>query len=113
MLAKADLPIAARYASLCTDDSIRERIFGRVLAEHSRTRDVVLRVTEQRALLEEDPVLQRSIRLRNPYVDPLSYLQVEALRRLGEASEDADREPWERVARVAVQGIAAGLRNTG
>ncbi|MFW5921528.1 MAG: phosphoenolpyruvate carboxylase, partial [Polyangiales bacterium] len=113
VLAKSDMPIAERYASLCTDEAVRERIFGLVQSEYARTTDVVLRVTGQKALLDEDPVLQRSIRLRNPYVDPLSYLQVEALGRLGAAEDHAEREPWERVARVAVQGIAAGLRNTG
>ena len=69
---------------------------------------LVLAVTGQAELLGEDPVVQRSVRLRNPYVDPLSYLQVEALRRsrAGDAAFAA-------VARSAVRGIAGGLRNTG
>jgi phosphoenolpyruvate carboxylase len=124
-LAKTDLPIASRYAELCRDAAIRDRVFGAIRDEHDRTVDAVLRVTGQSALLDEDPVVKRSIRLRNPYVDPLSYLQVEALRRLQDEAEEQARPPrgsvppsaadggWERVARVAVQGISAGLRNTG
>ncbi|HJL19513.1 MAG TPA: phosphoenolpyruvate carboxylase [Sandaracinaceae bacterium LLY-WYZ-13_1] len=110
-LGKADLPIARRYAELCADRTVGERIFGRIEEEHDRTVRQVLEVLGQEALLDDDPVLQRSIRLRNPYVDPLSYLQIVALRRAGE--EGSQRRAWERVARVAVQGIAAGLRHTG
>lgn len=107
-LAKSDLPIAARYATLVEDPEVRDRIYGRVRDELERTRAWLLRITGAAELLDDDPVTQRSIRLRNPYVDPLSYLQVEALRR-----SRAGEPGWEEVARVAVQGIAAGLRNTG
>lgn len=114
VLAKSDMPIAARYAGLCTDDTIRERIFGKVERELERTRDVILRITGQKELLDDDPMIQRSIRLRNPYVDPLSYLQLEALRRIRAREGGGDAEgSWESVARVTVQGVAAGLRNTG
>ena len=112
-LAKSDLPIAARYAALCEDDRTRS-LFDVIAAEYARTVEAVLRVTGRSELLGDDPVLARSIRLRNPYVDPLSYLQVEALRRLRAADTPAeDREAWARVARVTVQGIAAGIRHTG
>lgn len=111
MLAKADMPIAQRYAGLCRDPAVRARIFGRIREEFDRTRETLLRASGLAGLLDEDPVLQRSIRLRNPYVDPLSYLQVEALRRARGDGRDAPE--WEQVARSAVQGIAAGLRNTG
>ena len=107
-LAKTDIPIATRYAALCPDPGRRQRIFGAILEEHARTVRLVLAVTGQDALLGEDPVVQRSIRLRNPYVDPLSYLQVEALRR-----SRAGDEAFAAVARSAVRGIAGGLRNTG
>jgi phosphoenolpyruvate carboxylase len=112
-LAKTELPIAERYAALCGDAAVRDRIFGRIKAEHDRTGDLLLKVMGQAELLADDAVLRRSIQLRNPYVDPLSYLQVEALRHMRAAADPAAREPWAKVARVAVQGIAAGLRNTG
>jgi len=108
-VAKSDMPIAARYAELCEDPDVGRRIFERIRDEHALTVEWLLRVIEQDALLDDDPVLQRSIRLRNPYVDPLSYLQVVALRRARETGDEA----WARVARAAVQGIAAGLRHTG
>ena len=110
-LAKADLHIASRYASLCRDPDVSHHVFGRIRDELERTTKTLLRVTQQERLLDDDPVLRRSIQLRNPYVDPLSYLQVQALRHIRE--EDEPRETWERVARMAVQGIAAGLRHTG
>jgi phosphoenolpyruvate carboxylase len=111
-LAKADMPIAARYAALCSQPEVAGPIFDRVRAEYALTCQLVLQLTRQEQLLDNDPTTQRSLRLRDPYVDPLSYIQVEALRRL-RASEEALRDAWERTARVTVQGIAAGLRNTG
>ncbi|HJL26656.1 MAG TPA: phosphoenolpyruvate carboxylase, partial [Polyangiaceae bacterium LLY-WYZ-15_(1-7)] len=109
-LAKVDLAIGRRYAELCPDEDVRERVFGRICHEHDATRAAVLRVSGAPMLLHDDPVVRGSIELRNPYVDPLSYLQVEALRRARSGDEP---EAWDAVARVAVQGIAAGLRNTG
>lgn len=106
-LAKADMPIAERYARLCDDRRLCEKVYGRARREFERTRAQLLALTGEGELLEDDPVLQRSIRLRNPYVDPLSYLQVEALGR------GPDADAWNRLVRATVQGIAAGLRNTG
>jgi phosphoenolpyruvate carboxylase len=113
-LAKTDLPIASRYAALCESAPDRA-LFEVIAAEFSRTVAAVLRLTGRAELLADDPVLQRSIRLRNPYVDPLSYLQVEALRRLRSGADlsPAERATWSRVARTTVQGIAAGIRHTG
>jgi phosphoenolpyruvate carboxylase len=112
-LAKSDFPIASRYAALCADETVRS-LYDVIAAEHRRTIDAVLRVAGRTELLGDDPVLARSIRLRNPYVDPLSYLQVEALRRLRDAdTPEEERAAWARVARVTVQGIAAGIRHTG
>ena len=114
-MAKTDLPIAARYADLCQDPDVRT-LFDVIAEEFERTRVAVLTVTCREELLAEDPVLSRSIRLRNPYVDPLSYLQVEAMRRLRSSTGAADAEAqtaWALVARVTVQGIAAGIRHTG
>jgi phosphoenolpyruvate carboxylase len=109
-MAKADLPIARRYAALVEDVELRERVFSRIVEEFERTRRVVLRATGQTRLLEENPVLARSIRLRNPYVDPLSLIQVGLLRRkrAGERGEELDY-----AMAATINGISAGLRNTG
>jgi phosphoenolpyruvate carboxylase len=109
-LAKADLSIARLYAGLVSDAVVRERVFGMLLEEFERTKAVVLRLTGQTMLLEKNPVLARSIRLRNPYVDPLSLIQVELLRRK-RRGEDADNINYALAA--TINGIAAGLRNTG
>jgi phosphoenolpyruvate carboxylase len=109
-MAKADLSIARRYAELVPDAALRERMFGRVEEEFERTRRMVLRITGQTRLLETNPVLARSIRLRNPYVDPLSLIQVNLLRRK-RAGEESDALDYALAA--TINGISAGLRNTG
>ncbi|MHC4831057.1 MAG: phosphoenolpyruvate carboxylase, partial [Planctomycetota bacterium] len=109
VLAKSDLDIAARYAELAGD--IGARLFPIIREEHARSIDALLELREAHALLERDPTLQRSIRLRNPYVDPMSFLQVDFLRRWREGGRE-DRE-LERVLVQTVRGIARGLRNTG
>jgi phosphoenolpyruvate carboxylase len=113
-LAKSDLAIASRYADLC-DNATDRGVFDVITAEHARTVAAVLTATGRDELLANDPVLSRSIRLRNPYVDPLSYLQVEAIRRLRDPAHrtPADTQAWEHVAHVTIQGIAAGIRHTG
>ncbi len=109
-LAKADFGIARLYASLVEDEGLRERVFHTLEAEFDKTRRMILAVTEQRDLLERNGVLSNSIRLRNPYVDPMSLLQVELLRRkrAGERSDELDR-----AITATINGISAGLRNTG
>jgi phosphoenolpyruvate carboxylase len=109
-MAKADLSIAARYAELVEDAALRERHFRMLGDEFRRTRRVLLDITGQRELLEQNPVLARSIRLRNPYVDPMSLIQVSLLRRKrgGEDSEELNY-----ALAATINGIAAGLRNTG
>jgi len=109
-LAKADFGIARLYASLVKDPALRDRVFTLLEAEFDRTRRMVLAITEQSDILERNPVLANSIRLRNPYVDPMSLLQVELLRRKrsGESSEELDR-----AITATINGISAGLRNTG
>ncbi|HJP92539.1 MAG TPA: phosphoenolpyruvate carboxylase [Pyrinomonadaceae bacterium] len=109
-LAKADLSIARLYAELVSDAALRERVFGMLFEEFERTKWVVLRLTGQRTLLEKNPVLARSIRLRNPYVDPLSLIQVELLRR---KRRGEDNENLNYALAATINGIAAGLRNTG
>lgn len=109
-LAKSDLDIAARYASLVPDTALRERIWQRIAQEHALAVAEILALTDQDRLLERDPVLRRSIDRRNPYVDPISFVQVELLRRAraGAASDDTMRT----ILRT-VNGIAGGLKNTG
>jgi phosphoenolpyruvate carboxylase len=109
-MAKADLTIARLYAELLSDTALRERVFEMIDEEFQRTRRMLLRVTGQTRLLETNGVLARSIRLRNPYVDPLSLIQVELLRRkrAGEESEELNY-----ALAATINGIAAGLRNTG
>ncbi|HEX9108170.1 MAG TPA: phosphoenolpyruvate carboxylase, partial [Longimicrobiales bacterium] len=109
-MAKADLGIARLYAGLVDDPALRERVFQLVQDEFERTRRMLLRVTGQERLLQRNPVLARSIRLRNPYVDPMSLIQVDLLRRkrAGENGEELDR-----AIAATINGISAGLRNTG
>ena len=109
-LTKVDLPLAQLYSELVPDRELRERVFSMVQEEYQRTRRVVLAVTGQARPLENNPSLARSLRLRTPYVDPLSLIQIELLRRkrAGEESEELNY-----VLAATISGIAAGLRNTG
>ncbi len=109
-MAKADLSIARLYSTLVPDAALRERIFSLIAEEFTRTRRQLLSLKNQQELLDGNPVLLRSIRLRNPYVDPLSLIQVELLRRkrAGENSEELNYALGS-----TMNGIAAGLHNTG
>ena len=109
-LAKVDLGIASLYASLVPEEAIRARLFGAFEAEYKRSLAAVLAVTGQKELLETNAVLARSIRLRNPYVDPLSLIQVDLLRRK-RAGEDTPE--LNRAIAGTINGISAGLRTTG
>ena len=109
-MAKADLTIARLYASLVEDAELRERVWQMIVEEFERTRKAILSVTGQKELLETNPVLSRSIRLRNPYVDPMSLVQVDLLRRK-RAGEDSEALNY--ALGATINGIAAGLHNTG
>jgi len=109
-LAKSDFGIAQLYASLVADSGIRDRVFSKLEAEFHRTRRSILAITGQSELLENNQVLARSIRLRNPYVDPISLIQVDLLRRK-RAGDDSDA--INRALSATINGISAGLRNTG
>lgn len=109
-LAKVDLPLARQYASLVPDPELRERVFTMLVDEFHRTRRMVLEVTGQSHLLETNPDLARSLSLRNPYVDPMSLIQIELLRRKRSGTETDDLNY---VLAATINGIAAGLRNTG
>ncbi len=127
-LSKADMHIAQHYTLLVDDEKLRQRLSHDILDEYERTRRILLKIVGGKALLDATPVLQRSIRLRNPYVDPLSYFQVMLLRRLralggplvldettrqraGEQEQERARLTY--AVLLTINGIAAGLRNTG
>ena len=127
-LSKADLHIAQDYASLVDDELLRERISLTILEEYERTRNIVIKIVGGKALLDATPVLQRSIRLRNPYVDPLSYFQIMLLRKLralggpilldednlqSASEQEHERARLTYAVLLTINGIAAGLRNTG
>lgn len=126
-LSKADMHIASYYAMLVEDESLRQRISNTIQAEYERTQRLVVQIVGGRQLLDTSPVLQESIRRRNPYVDPLSYFQVALLRHLralggplmlDQQQEAATPEEQERAnltyaVLLTINGIAAGVRNTG
>ncbi|CAA9472611.1 MAG: Phosphoenolpyruvate carboxylase, partial [uncultured Rubrobacteraceae bacterium] len=113
-LAKSDLRIAYSYTSLVSDEGVRDRMWARISEEHAACVDSLLLITGSENLLDDTPVLQRSIRLRNPYVDPLSYVQVSLLRRLRDLPEGSpEREGVLKTLLLTVSGISSGLLNTG
>lgn len=110
VLSKTDMAVASRYVAMVRDEALRNRVFGRIVEEHKQAREGLLWLTGQKELLEGNPMLQRSIASRFPYVDPLNHVQVELLKRHREGDTD------ERLARgihLSINGIATGLRNTG
>jgi phosphoenolpyruvate carboxylase len=111
----ADMEIAKMYSNLVPDKKISEKIFNEIKDEYKRSEEAILEITGESAFLDNDPNLQRSIKLRNPYIDPLNFLQVEMLRRLRALSdpEGKDAESLREVIVITINGIAAGLRNTG
>jgi len=113
-LAKADLGIAALYADLVSDAALRTQIFSQMQAEHERACRLLCQITDQAELLELSPVLKRSIDRRNPYVDPLNFIQVALLLRLRAATPGTDEyEAVMTVVLSTINGIAAGMKTTG
>jgi phosphoenolpyruvate carboxylase len=114
-LAKADFGIARLYASLVEDEALRNRVFTTLEAEFNLTHRMILEITQQESLLKTNPVLNHSIRLRNPYVDPMSLIQVELIRRkrTAAANNEPDSPELSRAISATINGISAGLRNTG
>ena len=113
-LAKADLLIAKEYGSLVKESAIADRIFNLIKAEYELTSSIILQITGQQEILDNVPVIQESIKLRNPYVDPLSYMQVELLTELRALRENNEDDAiLLREVLLTINGIAAGLRNTG
>ncbi|MBM3832595.1 MAG: phosphoenolpyruvate carboxylase [Verrucomicrobia bacterium] len=112
-LAKTDLYIAERYASLVRSKSTRDRIFGMIAGEFHRSVNAVLKITGRSQLLGQHPVLSESIRLRNPYVDPLHYLQIRFLRTWRRLDPKERPESLRRLLALTVNGIAFGMKSTG
>jgi phosphoenolpyruvate carboxylase len=115
VLSKTDLAVASRYAELVTDKKLRNSVFKRIVDEHERTTACLTTITGARERLANNPLLARSIKNRFAYLDPLNHLQVELIKRHRAATADG-REIDERVRRgihLSINGIAAGLRNTG
>jgi len=110
VLAKSDIAIASRYAELVSDRDLRERIFSRLRAEWSASIEALLAIMGQDQLLEGNPLLARSIRNRFPYMDPLNHMQIELLKRY--RAGDADEDVVTGI-HLTINGIAAGLRNSG
>jgi phosphoenolpyruvate carboxylase len=114
VLAKSDLRIAARYVELVDDKRAAKRIFGAVKAEWERTQEALGAITGDSSRLESNPALARSIEHRFPYLDPLNHLQVELMRRYRMRREGApENDRVRRGIHLSINGIAAGLRNTG
>jgi phosphoenolpyruvate carboxylase len=113
MLAKADMHIARRYADLVPDQALADEIFAHINAEHERSCRLICALAEIDNILDRDKALQESIKRRSLYIDPLNYLQVELLSRFRSAQTDAEREDIEAAILLSINGIAAGLKNTG
>ena len=114
-LIKADMDIATLYVGLVPDEEMGRHFFGMILDEYQRTREAVLSISGHANLLDAEPVTKRAVQVRNPYVDPLNYVQVEMLRRLRALSdpEGEEAQALREVITITINGIAAGLRNTG
>jgi phosphoenolpyruvate carboxylase len=113
-LAKADMGIAELYASLVKEKDIRDEIFPQMKAEHERACEMICKITDQKQLLSKSPIMQRSIERRNPYVDPLNFIQVALLRNLRESQPDTpEHEALLSTVLSTVNGIAAGMKTTG
>jgi phosphoenolpyruvate carboxylase len=113
-LAKSDLRIAENYTALVSDPAVRYRLWTRISEEHDACVRAILLITENENLLDDSPILQRSIRLRNPYVDPLSYVQVALLRRLRALPERSpEREDVLNTLLLTISGVSSGMLNTG
>lgn len=113
-VAKADMGIAELYASLVDDESLRQSFFNRIKSEHTLTHDMICKITGQAELLDTMPAIKTSIERRNPYVDPLNFLQVALIRQLRQM--DSESEEYKHVldaTLATINGIAAGMKTTG
>jgi phosphoenolpyruvate carboxylase len=112
-LAKTELGIAQDYAALVKSAVVRKKVFGMIKAEYLRSVQMVLKVTKQKRLLEKQPVLEHSLQMRNPCVDPLNYLQIRFLKRWRVANDKQRTAKLRRLMALTVNGIAFGMKSTG
>jgi phosphoenolpyruvate carboxylase len=113
ILSKADMDIARRYADLVPDAALRQEIFGRIRSEYDASVRCICQIVQVKELLERDPGLSESIKRRNPYIDPLSFIQVELIKRVRQNPAEAQKLELEDAILMTINGIAAGLKNTG
>ncbi len=111
-LCRADMGISKLYSTLCPNE-VGRKVFADIQAEYDLTQEWVLRITGHQEILETEPWLQHSIRMRNPYVDPMNYLQVALLDRLKNAENDEDLNSIRQAILQSVNGIAGGLQSVG
>jgi phosphoenolpyruvate carboxylase len=114
-LATADMRIAAEYAALVEDKGLAREAFRSIALDHGRAVRAVCTIVNRPTLLSNQPTLDKSIELRNPYVDPMSFIQTELLRRKRALVRKGEPVPpsLDRAILITLNGIAAGLRNTG
>ncbi|MDT8861944.1 phosphoenolpyruvate carboxylase [Alkalihalobacillus sp. MEB130] len=110
-LMKADLVAAKEYLNLVEDKAIGERIFSNISEEYQYTKEILLRITGNKELLDQTPTIQESVHRRNPYVDPLNFLQVDLIQKMRESEERSEELLTEVL--LTISGVAAGLVNTG
>ena len=110
VVAKSDLALATRYAELVPEKKLRQKVFTAIESEWQRTNQALTLITGEQQRLVDNAALQRSMHHRFPYIDPLHHLQVELVRRYREGKAD---ERVQRGIHISINGIAAGLRNTG
>jgi phosphoenolpyruvate carboxylase len=114
VIAKSDLAIAARYVELVEDRKLGKKIFGLIRTEWQATSDALALITGETSRLASNPSLARSIEHRFPYLDPLNHLQVELMRRYRQRKEGDPQNPRVQTGiHISINGVAAGLRNTG
>ncbi|PRO67306.1 phosphoenolpyruvate carboxylase [Alkalicoccus urumqiensis] len=112
-LMKADMMAAKEYVQLVEDKEIGDRIFGDIYDEYNRTKEMILKISGSSELLDFTPNIQGSVHLRNPYVDPLNFMQVDLIQKLRETEEDEHSEEILTDVLLTISGVAAGLLNTG
>lgn len=112
-LAKADIGTATQYSSLVEPQGLTSKFFTKIKEEYDLTRKMLLLITSQNEILDNMPIIQKSIRLRNPYTDPLNYIQVELLKRLKETSDTNTQEQIKAAILLSINGIAAAMQETG
>ncbi|MDC3416024.1 phosphoenolpyruvate carboxylase [Aquibacillus salsiterrae] len=114
-LTKADLTTAKEYAKMVTDEAIQKRIFGQITEEYNLTKAVVLQITNQAELMDHKPNIRESVKLRNPLVDPLNLFQVKLVSELRQENlkDEEDTDDLLNEVLLTINGVAAGLRNTG